>query len=248
MDKDYHMKFRRLLAALSISIITLLFLTSCMIRQDIYINADSSGTVSFDIEIEEFFTQVIEDFTVFVPEDESDITQLNIEQTQKALDESPYTSDAFINEIEENHWTGVFSFGSASELFNDVNDELALESLFDYSTENGVNSLKLYLDISTYPQLTELIPMLKDPSFSIFGPEENIGVSEEDYLDMISYLLGDEGPGAIERSYISIVIATDRPIKASTGGRRLSKTQIEFTIPIIDFLLLAEPIDYSVSW
>ncbi len=223
-------------------------LTSCSIRQEIYIDADAAGNVSFDIEVEEFFKAVVEDFTVFIPEEERNVTEMNIDEIQKSINDSPYAQEADFTEIEPNHYIGTFQFGDAERFFNDVHDDLKLESLFTFTEGATTNSLRMYLDIDNYGELTELIPLLKDPSFSIFGPEENIGVSEADYLDMISYLLGEEGPGAIERSTISIFINTDSPIISHTNGIKHSPTQVEFSIPIIDFLLLAEPIDYSVTW
>ncbi len=233
---------------LFIVLAVLFFLPSCTIKQEIFINADASGNVEFDIQVEDFFTAVVEDFTVFIPEEESDITDLNIKDMQNSINSSPYTSHAVFYELEKNHYTGKFRFDDAENLFNDIHDEIHLESLFSFDTAGNQRTLSLYLDINNYEDLTELIPLLKDPTFAIFGPEENVGVSEADYLDMISYLLGEEGPGAIERSYISIIINTDSPIISHTNGTIKSDKQIEFRIPIIDFLLLSEPIHYSVTW
>ncbi len=209
---------------------------------------NAAGEVEFDIEVEEFFTAVVEDFTVFIPEEERDVTDTNIQELQDSINESPYAHDAVFIETEKNHYIGTFKFDDAESFFNDVHDELKLESLFSFTTKGDQNTLTVYLDMDNYAELTELIPLLKDPSFSIFGPEENVGVSEEDYLDMISYLLGDEGPGAIDRSEISIIINTDSPIISQTNGIEHAEDQVEFAIPIIDFLLLAEPINYSVTW
>ncbi len=228
--------------------ISLFGFTSCTIKQDIYINADSTGQVSFDIQVEKFFTAVAEDFTTLLPKEDSDITNINIQDMQASINQSPYAFNASFDEPEEDHYTGTFQFGDAHTFFNDVHDELHLESLFSYTTTGNSHTLKLYLDIRNYAELTELIPLLKDPSFAIFGPEENIGVSKADYLDMISYLLGEEGPDAINRSYISLIINTDSPIISQKHGIKHSSKQVEFRIPLIDFLLLADPIDYSITW
>lgn len=233
---------------LAIIILATALLSSCTIKQEIYIDVDSSGAAYFDIVVEEFFTEVVEDFTVFVPEDEADVTDLNMKEIEQTVNDSPYASQAVFYEIEENHYTGTFQFPDAGSFFNDVQDELQLETLFTYTKGTNSNTLSLHLDIENYAELTELIPILKDPSFSIFGPEENIGVSEADYLDMISYLLGEEGPDAIGRSYISMIINTDASIISTVNGKVLSDNEVEFMIPMIDFLLLAEPIDYAVTW
>jgi hypothetical protein len=227
---------------------SLALLSSCTVKQEVYIEADSSGAVHFDIEVEEFFNEVVEDFKVFEDEENADVTQTNIDEIQDSLNKSPYTRYAVLEEIEENHYVGTFQFVDASLFFNDVEDELNLEDLFQFTKTDESTTLDFYLDINNYPKLTELVPLLKDPSFSIFGPEENIGVSQADYLDMISYLLGEEGPDAVMRSYISLVMNTNSPIISHEGGDIITDTQIRFNIPMIDFLLLAEPVSYSVTW
>jgi hypothetical protein len=232
---------------LIISVIFAALFSSCTINQEVFIEADSSGAVHFDIEVEEFFNEVVEDFTVFAPEEESDVTQMNIDDIQDSLNKSPYTRYAVLEEIVENRYVGTFQFVDASLFFNDVEDELNLEDLFTFEKSDDT-TLSFYLDMDNYAELTELIPLLKDPSFSIFGPEENVGVSEADYLDMISYLLGEEGPDAVMRSNISLIMNTDSPIKSHKGGTVITDTQIRFDIPMIDFLLLAQPISYSVTW
>lgn len=226
----------------------LALLSSCTVEQEVYIEADSSGAVHFDIQVEEFFNEVVEDFKVFEDEENADVTRTNIEEIQDSLNKSPYTRYAVLEEIVTNRYVGTFQFVDASLFFNDVEDDLNLEDLFKFTKTAASTSLEFCLDIDNYPKLTELVPLLKDPSFSIFGPEENIGVSQADYLDMISYLLGEEGPDAVMRSYISLVMNTDSPIVSHEGGELITDTQIRFNIPMIDFLLLAEPVSYSVTW
>ncbi|MGM0431439.1 MAG: hypothetical protein ACQEQU_01860 [Spirochaetota bacterium] len=239
---------KRLLRLLIFVALALAALSSCTIRQEIYIEADDSGAVEIDVTVEEFFNEVVEDFTVFAEDEDSDITEMNIEEVQNSLNESPYTRYADIVEIEENHYIGTFQFIDAERFFNDFDDELKLESLFTFEKEEDTTTLSMYLDLETYGELTELIPLLKDESFATFGPEENEGVSQEDYLDMISYLLGEEGPDAVMRSEITLIINTNTPIKDHEGGEVIEENRIRFTLPMIDFLLLAEPVSYSVTW
>lgn len=239
---------KRLMRLLIYVAFALAALSSCAIRQEIYIEADDSGAVEIDVTVEEFFNEVVEDFNVFAEEEDPDVTEVNIDSVQDSLNESPYTRYADIVEVEENHYIGTFQFVDAERFFNDFEDELKLESLFTFEKDEDSTTLSMHLDLETYDDLTELVPLLKDPSFATFGPEENQGVSQEDYLDMISYLLGEEGPDAVMRSEITLIMNTNSPIKDHEGGELIGEKQIRFTLPMIDFLLLAEPVSYSVTW
>jgi len=76
----------------------------------------------------------------------------------------------------------------------------------------------------------------------------NQGLSEADYLEMISFMLGEEGPPAIEQSVITLQVKTPTSITGFSNGRKISDTLYEFSFPLIDFLLLEDPITFSVSW
>ncbi len=222
---------------------------SCTIKQQITVHVDESGDARFEIEIEDYFIEVVKDFQVFA-EEETDVTQGNLDELALELNESEYTSDAFFEKINDNFYRGNFNFSDLEEFFNELKEEEDDESLtiFTYAKRGFVQSLNIHIDIDNYYQLKKLIPMLDDPEFSMFGPEENIGVSEVDYIDMLRFALGDEGPPSLQRSYIEIVIITDHPIISQKGGELRATNEIVFTIPMLDFLLLAEPIKKSVTW
>lgn len=221
---------------------------SCTVQQEIVVHADSSGKVNFDIALEDFFLLVLDDFAVFLPPEEADITQESLDNLQNELNKSTYAKNARIQKLDDNYLTGTFDFIDFEGFFKETQKDISKQSIFSYAEANNLHTITIHLDIDNYDQLTKLIPLLKDPSFSIFGPEENIGVSEADYMEMISYVLGEEGPGAIDRSYISLRIKTDKPIVSHSGGKKLTADSIVFNVPLIDFLLLAKPIDYSVTW
>ncbi|MFA5699527.1 MAG: hypothetical protein WC954_07320, partial [Sphaerochaeta sp.] len=97
-------------------------------------------------------------------------------------------------------------------------------------------------------QLVPIIPFLADDNFEAFGPLYNQGLSADDYLEMISFMLGEEGPPAIEQSTITLLLETPSPIKTMSSGRKIDSTTFEFSFPLIDFLLLAEPMTFTVTW
>lgn len=241
-------KFRAVCIKIFLAIALTAAASSCTIKPQITVHVDESGDAQFEIAIEDYFIEVVKDFQVFAEED-TDVTQDNLDELAVELNSSDYTSDAFFEKINDNFYRGSFNFSDLEEFFNELKEEDDENlSVFTYAKRGFVQNLNIYIDIENYYQLKKLIPMLEDPEFAMFGPEENIGVSEVDYIDMIGFALGDEGPPSLRRSYIEVIIVTDHPIISQKGGTLLSPNKISFNIPMLDFLLLADPIYKSVTW
>ena len=109
-------------------------------------------------------------------------------------------------------------------------------------------SLSFYVDIDNFDELTKIVPFLADPNFEVYGPMYNQGTTEEDYLDMIYYLLGEEGPDAIANGEVSIIVSVPGNITRVSNATKVSYNKARFTFPIIDFLLLNEPLTFTVDW
>ena len=93
-----------------------------------------------------------------------------------------------------------------------------------------------------------MIPFLSDPNFEVYGPEYNQGMSEADYLDMIFYLLGEEAPEALQTSLVTINVTLPGEIISAEGVTVTGANSFTYAFPLIDFLLLAEPMSFSVTW
>ena len=110
------------------------------------------------------------------------------------------------------------------------------------------NSLLFYLDINSYPQLGEILPFLTDLNFEVYAAEYNQGMSEADYLEMIYFLLGDKGRNAVSNIVVTISTSVPGIIKTCNKCVQIDENTIEYKFPLIDFLLLKEPLSFSVSW
>ncbi len=70
-----------------------------------------------------------------------------------------------------------------------------------------------------------IVPFLADPNFEVFLPEYNIGYTEEEYLEMIVFLLGEEAPEKITNSYIKLRVAVPGTITSYSNCKKIdSKT------------------------
>ncbi len=227
-----------------ILIITFSLLSSCVVTETLSINNDKSGSSEISISVEEFFVTVLEDFSELSSEDSSKpVMDIAIDDTAKKLENNVSTTNVEFNKVGENSYEGFFDYTSLSTLIADLSGTKNQSVL----TLNN-NKLVFYLDLDNYYQLTKAIPFLADPNFEPFGPEYNEGMGEEDYLEMISFMLGDEGPDAIRDSSITLNFETPKPIKSYRGGKKVSNTYFQYSFPLIDFLLLAEPLSFELNW
>jgi len=226
------------------SLIPIFFLMSCVVTEDLAIEKDESGNSEIFISVEDFFITVLNDFSEF-SSDEKDkpIMDLAIEDTSTKLTKNPTTTNVLFTKVGKNIYEGSFDYSSLSTLISDLgetNDQTIM--LIDN------NKLTFHLDLNNYYQLTKAVPFLADPNFEPFGPEYNEGLNEDDYLEMISFMLGEEGPGAIKDSKITLNFETPSPIKSNKGGKVISDTHFKYSFPLIDFLLLAQPLEFELQW
>ena len=225
-----------------LTILSLLVFTSCQVSENISLEG-SKNTSETSIEVYDFFVAVINDFSEFLDTaPEGSIMDSAVRDFANGLAANSNNSNVVFQVTGENSYYLSFDFSS-------LND--ALSSLGSSSSsilqESG-NSISFYLDIDNYPELKDMIPFLSDPNFEVYGPEYNQGMSEADYLDMIYYLLGEEAPGAIQNSMIAINITVPGTLTETSGVTVNSENSCTYSFPLIDFLLLNEPMSFSISW
>lgn len=235
--------YRNILLGLFI-LVLLVLPTSCVVTDELTFKKSGYSSSAFDFTVEDFFIAVLEDFSEFIPDNKNtSLMDAAIGDFEKALRYSTTTNSVAIKKLNDNAYNGYFNFMNLDKLFYDLgagNDQSLLKQ--------KDNTLTFFLSMDNYNQLVPVIPFLADENFEAFGPVYNQGLSKSDYLEMIGFMLGEEGPPAIEKSTITLRIATPGPITTFTNGKKVGPNLYEFSFPLIDFLLLAKPITFSVSW
>lgn len=218
--------------------------TSCTVTENLTFTITAEHRSAFDFSVEDFFIAVLQDFSEFVPpEGDQSLMDKAIGDFERALQYSPTTKAVQMNKVGENAYQGTFIFSNLQQLFSDLGAG-SNQSLLKMEK----NSMTFTLSMDNYDQLVPVIPFLADENFEAFGPVYNQGLGKADYLEMISFMLGEEGPPAIEKSFITLQVKTPASITGFINGKKISDTLYEFSFPLIDFLLLAKPISFSVSW
>jgi hypothetical protein len=120
-----------------------------------------------------------------------------------------------------------------------------------FTAEGGRRTLTLRIDRANYTAVYPLLGMQEQNALAAFGPQKD-PYSEEEYLEMMRYALGDYAePAEIEAALRSagaeLAVEVDGPIVAARGfkteGRRAT-----VRIPFLRFATLAEPIELSLTW
>ena len=220
----------------------LLIFTSCTVSEELVLKSEKSGSSSSDIKVEQFFVDVLEDFGEFLPSSDQSIMDEAMNGFSGQLDKASTTSNVVFKKNGTNNYSLDFDFSDVETLLSELG--AGNQSLLKIQN----NSMTFYVDINNFEELTKIVPFLADPNFEVYGPLYNQGTTEEDYLDMIYYLLGEEGPDAISNGLVTINIKVSGQITSIQGAKKTSSTTAEFAFPIIDFLLLNKPLTFTINW
>jgi hypothetical protein len=138
------------------------------------------------------------------------------------------------------------AFDSLSRVFENQ-PGLRNANVVSLTQSDGLETLKIHLDRSNYRQIAAFFPMLESPVLQSLGPQVNQTTTKDDYLEMVRFSLGDKGPAQVRESFITVTVQPEGEIVSQTGGTVSAGTVI-FRIPLLDLLVLAEPLDYSMSF
>jgi hypothetical protein len=116
-----------------------------------------------------------------------------------------------------------------------------------YSESGGKKTIRLHLDRSNYPQLARTFPLLANPAFAAFGPQENDATTDDEYLEMVSFSIGDDAPALLKKSFVILTLDPEGEILSQTGGE-VTGGAVVFRIPLLRLLILDKPLDYSVTY
>lgn len=216
-------------------------LSGCAVTENMTL--DGSSSVSFtDISVQPFFIDVLEDYSQFMPSGSENIMDSAINTFARQIDATEEGSNVVFIKDGENSYTGTFTFSDIQTLAEELGG--GSQSIITQTS----NSLTFNCSIDNYRELERIVPFLADPNISVYLAEYNIGYSEQDYMDMITFAIGEEAPDALRNSMIEIHVTVPGTITSITGATQTGDGSLVFSFPLIDFLLLAEPLSFSVSW
>ena len=67
-------------------------------------------------------------------------------------------------------------------------------------------------------------------------------------LTEASFLLGEDGPEALKKSFVSIEIETPGDITSIKGAMKTGEKKAVYSFPVVDFLTLNNPLSFTIEW
>jgi len=222
-------------------------LLSCTMKQEIFLNNDGSGTANVEINLKSFVIPTIEDLAEVSPDIDPD-ELLSPEKISESMLLNPEVSNVHAERPLKDRLKIDFDFGSIEDLFEQTEDEVQSSGLIKINKTANETKLTLTINKDTYRGFSSIIPNIDDPTMSALAPDPDMDVSESEYLDMIEFFFGDDGPAGVLDSMLNLVINVDGTITDQQGGKKLGNNKVEFNVPLIRILLLDRNLVYSITY
>ena len=232
---------------ITMALLASLIFLSCTMKQEIFLETDGSGTASVQIDLKNFVLPTIEDLAEVSPDVDPD-EMLDPDKIKESLLENPEISNVTASRPLKNRLKMDFAFDSIEDLFEQTEEDIQSSGLIEIEKIGRETKLTLAINRETYKGFNHLIPNIDDPTMAALAPDPDMDISERDYLDMIEFFFGDDGPAGVLDSKLDLVINVNGTITNQTGGRKLTDSKVEFTVPLIRILLLDTNLEYSITY
>ena len=237
-------RLRRAARALVLVLATLWALSACAVTQELTVRADRSGETVIAIDLAPDFVARVQEMAALADIELPEQGMINVETLHDTLSALPGVTVTQVEAPEEHRLDLAFGFEDGPAMFPSPSLLWEAGIVTFEEVEEGTR-VRLYLDLDNYKQLAQIFPVLDDPVIRAMGPEENTEITAEDYLTMMSFVLGPSGPDAITESVITIRLNVDGELVSQRGGRIEDGVAI-FELNLLDLLLLHEPVDLEV--
>lgn len=218
-------------------ILTTVLYFSCSSTHEININKDKSATISFNVKNKESLINTVKEWG-YIDSEQGEI--INTLELKDELSSNNAIKDVIVASDKDSVYNGTFTISNINEVFNN--------SIFTLTSDGNKNILKIFLTVDNYKHIKNAIPTLRQESIDMLGPEANQDLTEEEYLDMISFSLGDDGPEDLINSLVNLRITVDGDITENSGGKLITSNTIEIKIPLLDLILLKRNIEYIIVY
>lgn len=241
------------IAVLALILATIVSFSSCKVTETLNLKSSISendslnGNSHIDLSVSNYFVSVVEDLSNWEENGNNDpILQVAVDEFVQNLEASDSASSIRFIKTGINTYMGDFSFSDFNNLVLDLSQSSS-SSLVNATEIDGKTHVQIHIGMDNYEELTKVIPFLANPNFEVYGPLYNHDLTEENYLEMMSFILGEECPDEILNSKVTIQVVAPKEITSHNGTLKNAKTVV-FSFPLIDFLLLHEPIEFELEY
>lgn len=235
------------LAAMAVAALWLVT-AGCTVNQQITLNVDRSGDAQIHVKLDPVFVDYLD--TLSEAAGESAIlpeSVFDIDEVRRSIGERRGAAVTHIATPAPAELALSLTFEDLKALmvYNAPIPGPASRPLVSLSGSDPA-TLNVHLARDNYRALTALFPILDHPLLVSLGPQQDMEVTDAEYLEMMGFVLGDEGPPAIKDSTVTVRLVVDGRILEHDGGELQDDGSLLLTIPLLRILVLDEPLDYTV--
>jgi hypothetical protein len=232
--------------ALAFAAVTVL-LAACSVNQTLVIKADGSGTTSLRV----VTTKLLRDYILDLQQVTGTTAPANgsiydVPKLQKELSARPGITVKKIASPSPDVLEVDLAYRSVDEVYGSV-ESVKKSGILVYAESAGQKSLKVHIDRKNFKELSSVFPAMNSAAFEGIAPQEQDTITESEYLEMIEFTLGKDGPAAVKASSFDLVVKPEGTIVSQTGGS-VANGAVTFRIPLIRLLVLDKPLDYTLVW
>jgi hypothetical protein len=226
----------------------LLVLASCSMSNTVVVKTDGSGTVAVRLEISRLFREYLASMAELSGQSGTakEGQLFDLKEIRKGFEAKPGITVKRLASPKPETLEVDLAFRSIQEVFT-TDDTLKSAGVVSFTQGNGTRTVKVHLDRANYKQVATLFPGVSNPLFEGMGPQVEDTITEAEYLEMIQFSLGEEGPALVKKSFIDVAIRPEGEIVSQAGGT-VSNGTVLFRIPLLRLLVLDKPLDYVVTF
>ena len=227
---------------------TCLLVAGCGVDQDITVRLNGSGEAEVRVELQPVFIDYLLALAEVAVDAKSDPAALfDISEVEAAIAEWPGVEAARIATPTPEQLELHLTFDDLQAAFAPTApDAGAVTTPLISLTGSERRTLRVHLDSDNYHQLTTLFPVLGHPLVISLGPQPDLPVTDDEYLEMMQFVLGDDGPPAILDSQVTVRVQVEGRVVEQQGGELQEDGSVLISIPLLRILVLDQPLDYRI--
>ena len=242
--QKYRFTAKRIILSLSLIAIVLATALSCALTGEALVEPDGSGTGTFYFEVQPFFRQAVEDMSDLM---EEETMKDDIFASAKIREDFNQNPNIDLDRLElkgQDILIGEFRFPNLKDLMTHK-PELIESGVIAYRPRGSGYEIDIHVSRENIEQIYRVLHLDGNPLVDMFGPHANEATTEAEYLEMMEFVLGEDGPSGIKSSVIELKVSIQGRILSQTGGTQIGNSVV-YQIPLIEALLLEEPLNYSL--
>ena len=222
------------------SLFTVLF--SCSARIDGVVGSGGAAEISIQTALEPRTYALLSSLMGFMGE-ETDAQVLDSRSISRSMASASGIRSVSLKNTSPSALEGTISISNVANFLSPG------DSFISFKEEAAASNILIVLDRSSAPLLiSKFSPEVEDYLSALMAPAV-LGetMTRQEYLDLVSSVYSRPLANEIAAARIRAFIDFPRPVIEVVGGTGVGK-RAEFSIPLLDILVLEQPLRYEVKW